>query len=318
MKSKISVIVPVYMGENTLIKCVQSILHQTYKDLEIILVDDGSPDNCPAICDRLANEDRRIISLHKPNGGQADARNYGLIHSTGDYIGFVDDDDYLDPQMYEILIRNAINNDIQLSCCANYMVYSDEKVVNRFANMKTGLYNSDIFIHNILYQTKNASGAVWNKIFSRALIDDMVFPSGSQYEDYWMMIRLLYKVKKVYFDSTPLYYWTQSDTSQSKRPYYEGQRTGIDIAKRIRDYLEEEGASSDLLRAAEYFEFLVRHQIVFAMGKTDASYVKHLIGNDYKETLTRGVKLLAERNHSIDVLKILFRDTSILMKVKRG
>ena len=316
MKNKISVIVPVYKGEKTLVKCIQSILHQTYTNLEIILVDDGSPDNCPVICDNLASEDPRIVSLHKSNGGQADARNYGLIHSTGDYIGFVDDDDYLDPKMYELLLRNAIDNDVQISCCANYMLYPNGDVENRFSDMKTGFYNSDTFIHNILYQTKNASGAVWNKLFRRDLIDDMAFPSGSQYEDYWMMIRLFYKVKRIYFDATPMYYWVQSDTSQSKRSYYEGQRTGLDIAKRIRNYLEEESASDDLLRAAEYFEFLVRHQIIYAMGKTDGNHVKQIIGNDYNALLNKGVKLIFDKNHITDVLKILLRDTSIFLRVK--
>ena len=105
---KISVIVPVYKVEKYLDKCVESIVNQTYKNLEIILVDDGSPDNCPAMCDEWAEKDERIRVIHKENGGLADARNAGMDIATGDYIGFVDSDDWIEPNMYEVLLKNAL------------------------------------------------------------------------------------------------------------------------------------------------------------------------------------------------------------------
>ena len=101
--SLISVIVPVYKVEPYLNKCIESIVNQTYKNLEIILVDDGSPDNCPAICDSWAEKDSRIKVIHKENGGLSDARNAGMVHATGEYIAFVDSDDYIDPEMYQSL-----------------------------------------------------------------------------------------------------------------------------------------------------------------------------------------------------------------------
>lgn len=99
----ISVIVPVYKVEPYLDRCVRSIVEQTYTDLEIILVDDGSPDNCPAICDAWAERDSRVKVIHKQNGGLSDARNAGMDIATGEYIGFVDSDDWIAPEMYQIL-----------------------------------------------------------------------------------------------------------------------------------------------------------------------------------------------------------------------
>ena len=112
---KISVIVPVYKVEKYLDKCVESIVNQTYKNLEIILVDDGSPDNCPAMCDEWAEKDERIRVIHKENGGLADARNAGMDIATGDYIGFVDSDDWIEPNMYEVLLKNALKYDADIS-----------------------------------------------------------------------------------------------------------------------------------------------------------------------------------------------------------
>ena len=107
MSDKISVIVPVYNVENYLRRCVDSIINQTYKNLEIILVDDGSPDNCPVICDEYAQKDSRIKVIHKENGGLSSARNCGMDMATGEYIGFVDGDDWIESDMYKFLIENA-------------------------------------------------------------------------------------------------------------------------------------------------------------------------------------------------------------------
>ena len=114
----ISVIVPVYNIEGYLGKCIDSIIAQTYKDLEIILVDDGSSDHCGAICDKYAKKDNRIKVIHKPNGGLSDARNHGIEAATGSYLGFVDGDDYIEPQMYEKLHNALVENDAEMSICS--------------------------------------------------------------------------------------------------------------------------------------------------------------------------------------------------------
>ena len=120
---KISVIVPVYKVESYLEQCISSIIKQTYKNLEIILVNDGSPDNCGKLCDIYAKKDSRIKVIHKKNGGLSDARNVALDIATGDYIGFVDSDDWININMYEVLINEAKNEDADIVECKFYSAY---------------------------------------------------------------------------------------------------------------------------------------------------------------------------------------------------
>ena len=128
MKDLISVIIPIYNVEKYLNKCIDSIINQTYKNLEIILVDDGSPDNCPQICDEYAKKDNRIKVIHKKNGGVSSARNVGLINSTGNYIGFIDPDDYIEPIMYEKLLKVLKESNTLVSMCGFYKI-KDNKII---------------------------------------------------------------------------------------------------------------------------------------------------------------------------------------------
>ena len=116
-KPLISVIVPVYKVEKYLERCVKSICAQTYQNLEIVLVDDGSPDQCGEMCDMFAKQDSRIRVVHKENGGLSDARNAGLDVMTGDYVGFVDSDDWIEPDMYQVLYERLIKEKAEISCC---------------------------------------------------------------------------------------------------------------------------------------------------------------------------------------------------------
>ena len=125
----ISVIVPVYKAEAYLEKSVKSIINQTYKNLEIILVDDGSPDRCGEMCDEFAKKDSRIRVIHKANGGQSSARNAALDIMAGDYVGFVDSDDWIEPNMYEHLYNLILKNNAQISVCGLQCDYDDGKIV---------------------------------------------------------------------------------------------------------------------------------------------------------------------------------------------
>lgn len=128
MDKKISVIVPVYKVEDYLEKCVNSILDQTYRNLEIILVDDGSPDKCPEICDNLAQKDKRIKVIHKKNGGVSSARNLGIESATGDFITFVDSDDWIDLEMYEELYKKQQENNYDVVFCGFKLIINDKSI----------------------------------------------------------------------------------------------------------------------------------------------------------------------------------------------
>ena len=119
----ISVVVPIYKVEEYLQRCVDSIINQTYKNLEIILVDDGSPDSCPKMCDNFAKQDKRIKVIHKINAGVSEARNTGLEYATGDYVGFIDSDDYIHPTMYEKLLNGIKKENSDICMCRFVNVY---------------------------------------------------------------------------------------------------------------------------------------------------------------------------------------------------
>lgn len=137
---KISVIVPVYKAEDVLMKCVESILTQTYTNLEVILVDDGSPDHSGAICDQYVKKDSRVKVIHKKNGGVSSARNYGLNIATGDYCTFVDSDDYIDPTMYENMMKKAKQFDCDVVMCDCVKEYGDRGEVYTH-EIRSGYYN---------------------------------------------------------------------------------------------------------------------------------------------------------------------------------
>ena len=126
MEELISVIVPIYKVEHYLPKCIDSIIHQTYQNLEIILVDDGSPDNCPEICDEYAKRDKRIKVVHQENGGLSAARNSGVEMANGEFLCFVDSDDYIHPKMYEILYKNLKKFKADISICDYNVVFENQ------------------------------------------------------------------------------------------------------------------------------------------------------------------------------------------------
>ena len=161
----ISIIVPVYKVEKYIDRCVESIINQTYKNIEIILVDDGSPDNCPKICDEWAKKDKRIRVIHKENRGVSSARNVGIDVAKGKYIGFVDSDDYIEKEMYEMLVR-AINSDrkIDLAVC-------DIKRDNNSVESNTEVFEI-IDKKNVISAKFPLGGYVWNCLYKRQIIQD--------------------------------------------------------------------------------------------------------------------------------------------------
>lgn len=263
----ISIIVPVYNAEKYLSKCIESLINQTYKNLQIILVDDGSTDSSGFICDSYAMRDSRIEVYHQVNMGQASARNTALGYAKGEWIGFADNDDVVEPMMYEKLLNNAINNNVLISGCATLKVQEDGKCYNTYEELQSGVYNSEKFILAILYQTKYAWGAMWNKLWHFSLKDDLYFPDGMQLEDYWVSLKLYHKVEKLYFDNKPMYHWSCLSSSQSHKPYNAQKLTIMEVSKKIADYFEEVGTDREK-NAGYYFDFLMRTEVINSMVRT--------------------------------------------------
>jgi glycosyltransferase involved in cell wall biosynthesis len=204
----ISVIVPVYKVETYLDRCVQSIVDQTYQNLEIILVDDGSPDNCPPMCDAWAEKDGRIRVIHKENGGVTSARLRGVAEANGAYSGFVDGDDFVEPDMYERLLENALKYDADISHCGYRMVFPSR--VDYYHNTgKLQEQDHDAGLRDLICGSF-VEPALWNKLYRRALftgitekMDFSIKINEDVLMNYW-----LFKTsrKSVYEDFCPYHY----------------------------------------------------------------------------------------------------------------
>ena len=175
----ISVIVPVYKVEPYLRQCLDSILAQTYKNLEIILVDDGSPDNCPAICDEYAKKDSRVTVIHKENGGLGSARNAGLDICHGEYIGFVDSDDWLDPDVYRAVADGLLKTDLDMAVIGYKEFFDDGTEKTRDISAEGDIVTQA----ELLCEGRNINVMVCNKIFRRKVWEKLRFPAGILFED---------------------------------------------------------------------------------------------------------------------------------------
>lgn len=201
----LSVIVPVYNVEDYLGRCVESILAQTYKNLEIILVDDGAKDSSGAICDAYAQKDRRIQVIHKENGGLSSARNAGLDMATGTYIAFVDSDDWIEPDAYENMLKVAQKLDVKLVCGGRYDVKSKtgEKKVG-LCPRKTERITAEELVGRIFTWDQCDSSAC-DKLYHRSLLENWRFPEGKVCEDVPVMYRIILGTDYVAVYGQPIY-----------------------------------------------------------------------------------------------------------------
>lgn len=219
MKQVISVIVPVYNVEKYINKCVESLTKQTYGELEIILVDDGSQDRCPIILDEWEKKDKRIKVIHQINGGLSDARNAGLKVASGDYIAFVDSDDYIDETMYEKLLSMFQNNEIDIAICNFQYVDENGNSENyREKNDKLPIHDSILTGKEVLEKKVFEDKywywvVVWNKLYRRKIFEDYRFIEGKIHEDEYAFHHTMSKCNKIACCSEQLYYYVQRNNS---------------------------------------------------------------------------------------------------------
>lgn len=205
----ISVIVPVYKVEAYLDRCVQSIVDQTYRNLEIILVDDGSPDRCPAMCDAWAVKDYRIKVIHKQNGGPSDARNVGLQSAQGNYIAFVDSDDWIDLRFIECLYKAIIQTSAEISACNIRRLYDESQVKLIIKEpLDVQLSAPKEAIRDILYDSRFRT-VVWNKLYKREVLNNEQFEVGRFHEDEFFSYHIFDKAKQLAYIDVPLYNYRQ-------------------------------------------------------------------------------------------------------------
>ena len=232
----ISIIVPIYQVENYLNECIKSIVNQTYKNLEIILIDDGSKDNCPQICDEWKEKDNRIIVIHKENGGLSDARNKGIQIAKGEYFIFVDSDDYISHKMCQTLF-NAINStDIKLAICNFYRVKKRIKTAEWKLPNKNVISGKEALFY-FLRGDNPIFHPSWNKIYHRSIFDnsEIRFPYGKLYEDGYVNYKLYGLLNKIILVKDCLYYYRTRPGSITQTP---DERTITDLITRDKEVLE--------------------------------------------------------------------------------
>ena len=221
---KISVIVPVYKCEQYIHRCVNSILNQTFSDFELILVDDGSPDNCGEICEEYEKKDFRVKVIHQVNGGQAAARNNGVKEAQGEWLHFVDSDDMIHPKTLEILYKTAIDNDVKLSMCS---AFQGENIPDDFSknfDVTANILNMDE--ENIFHLCKNEKyyyWVVWGKLLHKSIFLKHPLTEGRIYEDNAIVCKWLHEAKKVAVIPSPLYFYYINTSGTTKNNFTEKQ-----------------------------------------------------------------------------------------------
>jgi len=203
----ISVIVPVYKVEDYLDRCVESILAQTFTDFELILVDDGSPDNCPAMCDAWAEKDKRIKVIHKENGGLSDARNVGIDRAKGEYLSFVDSDDYIHPRMLEILYATIFECNTKLA--VGGFCRTDGETLPEVNEWKITKYKTEEFYRKRIVDATIACA----KLYHKECFADIRYPIGRLHEDEFVTYQILFMFSSVPMADIPLYGYYRNPNS---------------------------------------------------------------------------------------------------------
>lgn len=234
MNELVSVIVPIYGVDDYLSKCVDSIINQTYKNLEIILVDDGGKDKCPEICDEYAGKDGRIKVIHKKNGGLSDARNAGIDIAKGEYFVFIDSDDWVETTMVEHLLAACKKYNVKMAACGRYVTDGTVIVRTAYEGAK-GVYSPEEALNEIL-SGKSLDVAAWDKIYVRDLFDDIRYPVGENNEDIAVFYKIVDAAGEVAHCGTNEYYYRSRPGSITKLKY------SIDARKVIEKNLNSIGA----------------------------------------------------------------------------
>lgn len=208
----ISIIIPVYKVELYLPKCLDSVINQTYQNLEIILVNDGSPDRCGVICEEYAAKDKRIKVINQENQGLSVARNAGLKIATGDYLGFVDSDDWIELDMYEYLVQNLYNEQADIVVCGHYN-YSRGNMLPKGSNRRKVCSRTEAL--GLLLENDEVQNSVCDKLYRRELFAGVFFPEGKTYEDFAVMDRLFIRAERVVILPEKKYYYRMRSDSIS-------------------------------------------------------------------------------------------------------
>ena len=299
----VSVIIPVYRTEQYLGRCIDSVMSQTYSNLEVILVDDGSPDACPQICDSYTNKDPRVKVIHKENGGLSDARNAGIESASGDYIAFVDSDDYIAPQMIQTLLQYVIDKKADISVCNYYKVFENGEKLYHPKTVQEKVMTNLEAMEDIFTASNLCEVITWNKLYAARLFKDteIRFPVGKIHEDNFTTYKLFYEAQKVVYIDIPLYYYRQRNDSIMGRDFYERRLQVLEATAQTKAFVSEHHLP--LQRQAENYEMLIYFNLL-----------NELLNKQVKsESVKNQLRTFLEQHQ-----KALFRNPYVTFKHKVG
>ena len=316
----ISIIVPVYNVEQYLEKCVDSIINQKYKNLEIILVDDGATDSSGKLCDELAKIDNRIKVYHKENGGLSDARNYGVERATGDYIGFVDSDDYIDSEMYEELYEAIKKENVDVVECNLKIIYPDR--VELFTEQKYyNVYTKQEYLEEYL-KIEKIFGSACVRLIKSDVVKKLKFPVGKLYEDTYYAYDLIEKVDSYVIMNNPYYNYLMRENSITNTKFNPRIFDLIEIVEKFHKTTYEDYPG--LKEAADcrkmYAYFSVLNSILLEENYRDNEYYSEILSYFKRNYISLLKNKYINRNRKLSVILIklnidLYR--KVLMKYKK-
>lgn len=299
MKVKLSVIVPIYKVEEYLECCLESIINQTYKELEIILVNDGSPDRCIDICNRYKNLDNRIIIINKENGGLSSARNKGLDVATGKYIAFVDSDDYIKVDMYENLIRIVEKEKADIVQCGFQRVHEEGEVLNQWIP-KLGILNTKKEILNAYFEEGGIHSVVWNKLYKKDLFKDIRMVEGRNNEDTMVTPEILLRANKVINIDSVYYNYLQRDNTIMSSKFNEKKLDKIYAGKYVISLCNRE--LKEYICHANVYNCLNIIQLYMELEATDVQHMntyKGILQDEFNKSYLNTRKIKAKNKYML-------------------
>ena len=290
MEDLISVIVPVYGVEDYLAACVESIRRQSYQNLEILLIDDGSRDACPRICEELAAGDRRIRVFHKENGGLSDARNYGIQKARGEWLGFIDSDDTISPDMYRAMWQAASQNGADLAVCGLQAVEMNGDI--RYSSLLEDQVLTGWSLMEQFLKSREDNDYAVNKLYKKSLFEGISYPVGHYYEDAWTTYKLLDRCKKAVTVSEVGYFYRMRPESICRSSSMEKHLDGVNAKLQKLSFIQEHSPRLAPYMERELLEFIKSMYLIYDdMGPDKDPAVGKKLHHIYKSHLKEAARL---------------------------
>jgi glycosyltransferase involved in cell wall biosynthesis len=322
----ISVIVPVYNVEPWLTKCLDSLVKQTWTNMEILLIDDGSTDNGGLICDDFASRDRRFKVFHTPNMGVSDARNLGLDKATGNYLGFIDPDDYVLPGFYSALMSAMKAHDADIVLCGFMRIGRNGKKLvpeKSITVQELEVWENDKILQALYQSNQMILSVVWNKLYKKELFKGLRFPSGKYMQDNYVSFRFLLKSDKVVLLTDRLYFYNQRAGNITSHGLCMDRMVLYDSLKEQLQYFDDKGDTFMAQLVLLHIEQRIRHMLVnYHRREQQDIEILHFLVNLYRDyykkllkfrglPLKRKLKFLLTGTFPVPLIRMVYKSKSL-------